>query len=246
MPPKKATKPIDNSVTNFYESPELQEMMTRFDNPGFAQHQLPIPFYGIIAAQSGAGKSNLLLNIIRKSDRTYSHIYILNQMHEEIYDFLQKKMKKGLTVTQKISDMPDFDELEKDKKHPKLIVFDDMNNVKAAENYINTMYKRGRKCACSVLYLAQSYFATPIFVRKNTQFLFLLSISGKKDLNLILQTFNDVEPEKLMKMYKDATKKHLDFFKIHTTQRDLNKKYSHNFIDFYKIDEVESDEEDET
>lgn len=244
MPPKKSNKPIDNSVTNFYETPELQEMMTKFDNPGFAQHQLPVPFYGIIAAQSGAGKSNLLLNIIRKSDRTYSHIYILNQMSEEIYEFLQKKMKKGLTVTQKISEMPDFDELEKDKLHPKLIVFDDMNNVKQAESYINTMYKRGRKCGCSVLYLAQSFFATPIFVRKNTQFLFLLSISGKKDLNLILQTFNDVEPEKLMKMYKDATKKHLDFFKIHTTQRNLNLKYSHNFTGFYKIDEVESDEED--
>lgn len=244
MPPKKSNKPIDNSVTNFYESPELQKMMTKFDNPGFAQHQLPIPFYGIIAAQSGAGKSNLLLNIIRKSDRTYSHIYILNQMHEEIYDFLQKNMKKGLTVTQKISDMPDFDELEKTKDAPKLIVFDDMVNVKQAEGYINTMYKRGRKCGCSVLYLSQAYFSTPIFVRKNTQFLFLLSISGKKDLKLILETFNDVEPEKLMKMYKDATKKHLDFFKIHTTQRNLNLKYSHNFIDFYKIDEVESDDDE--
>lgn len=243
MPPKKA-KDNDNNVVNFYEKPELQDMMTKFSNPGFHLHQLPLPFYGIIAAQSGAGKSNLLLNIIQKSDRTYSHIYILNQMHEEIYDFLQKKIPKGLTVTQKISEMPDFNELEKDKSHPKLIVFDDMNNVKAAENYISTMYKRGRKCSCSVLYLAQSYFATPIFVRKNTQFLFLLSISGKKDLNLILQTFNDVEPDKLTKMYKDATRKHLDFFKIHTTQRDLNKKYSHNFTDFYQIEDVSSDEEE--
>jgi hypothetical protein len=245
MPPKKKTDiEVDNTVTNFYEKHELQEMMKKHPNPGFNQHRLPLPFYGIIAAQSGAGKSNLLLNIIRKSDNTYSHIYILNQMHEEIYDYLQKKIPNGLTVTQKIGDMPDFDELEKSKDKPKLIVFDDMNNVKSAEAYINTMYKRGRKCSCSVLYLAQSYFATPIFVRKNTQFLFLLSISGKKDLNLILQTFNDVEPEQLMKMYKNSTKKHLDFFKIHTTQRDLNLKYSHNFTGFFNISEVESDDDD--
>lgn len=243
MPKKPAQN--NNQVVNFYEKPELQEMMTRFNNPGFDQHQLPLPFYGVICAQSGAGKSNLLLNIIQKSDRTYSHIYILNQMHEEIYDYLQKKIPKGLTITQKISEMPDFDLLEKDKAHPKLIVFDDMNMVKDAEKYISTMYKRGRKCSCSVLYLAQSYFATPIFVRKNTQFLFLLSISGRKDLNLILQTFNDVSPEKLMEIYKDATKKHLDFFKIHTTQRDLNKKYSHNFTGFYRLadEESESDED---
>ena len=199
------------------------------------KHGLPLPFYGLICAQSGAGKSNLLLNIIQRSDNTYSHIYIVNQQHEEIYDYLQKKIPKGLTIVQSLNDLPSFTDLERDKKQTKLFIFDDMNLVKN-QDYIITMYKRGRKILSSVLYLAQSYFATPIFIRKNVQFLFLLSISGKKDLKLILETFNDVEPDKLMEMYKSATKKHLDFFKIHTVCRNLNQKYSHNFLDYFQLE----------
>lgn len=225
----------NNDVINFYEKKELQELMPKHPNPGFESHGLPLPFYGLICAQSGAGKSNLLLNIIQRSDNTYSHIYIVNQQREEIYEYLEKKVKKGLTIVQSLNDLPSFADLEKDKMNTKLFIFDDMNLVKN-QDYIITMYKRGRKISASVLYLCQSYFATPIFIRKNIQFLFLLSISGKKDLKMILETFNDVEPEQLMAMYKVATKKHLDFFKIHTVCRDLNRKYAHNFLGYFQIE----------
>lgn len=228
-------KKHNNDVINFYEKDELQALMPKFKNPGFDSHGLPLPFYGLICAQSGAGKSNLLLNIIQRSDNTYSHIYIVNQQREEIYDYLEKKIKKGLTIVQSLNDLPSLSDLEKDKSNPKLFIFDDMNLVKN-QDYIISMYKRGRKLACSVLYLCQSYFATPIFIRKNVQFLFLLSISGKKDLKMILETFNDVEPEQLMAMYKESTKKHLDFFKIHTVSRDPNKRYSHNFTDYFQLE----------
>jgi hypothetical protein len=62
---------------------------------------------------------------------------------------------------------------------------------------------------------------------------------------MILSTFNDVEPEQLMKMYKKSTKKPLDFFKIHTTQRDPNLKYAHNFTGFFHIQNEESDDDED-
>ena len=43
-----------------------------------------------------------------------------------------------------------------------------------------------------------------------------------------------------MKFYKDATKD--NFFKIDIENRDDNKKFSHNFTGFYKIDNEDSDQ----
>ena len=65
-------------------------------------------------------------------------------------------------------------------------------------------------------------------------------MSGKRDLNLILSNYSlGIEVDKIMKFYKDATKD--NFFKIDIENRDDNKKFSHNFTGFYKIDNEDSD-----
>ena len=65
---------------------------------------------------------------------------------------------------------------------------------------------------------------------------------GKKDLNLILSNYSlGIEVEKIMKLYKDATKDKFNFLKIDIENRDDNKKFSHNFIGFYQIEDEDSD-----
>ena len=44
-----------------------------------------------------------------------------------------------------------------------------------------------------------------------------------------------------LKLYKDATKDKFNFLKIDIENRDDNKKFSHNFTGFYRVDNEDSD-----
>jgi hypothetical protein len=61
----------------------------------------------------------MLINLLKRFDKTFSQIYIVNQEEEPLYNFLQKMIPKGLTITHKLSDLPSFEELGKDKKKQK-------------------------------------------------------------------------------------------------------------------------------
>jgi hypothetical protein len=62
---------------------------------------------------------------------------------------------------------------------------------------------------------------------------------------IILNYSLGLDANEIVKLYKDATKIRFNFFKIDVETRYENKRYSHNFNDFYKInDESESDEDE--
>jgi len=232
---KLGVKPT-NEIINFYEHPDIEK--DEYPNPGYELHQLKTPFYMLICASSGSGKTNALMNLLQRFDNTFEHIYIVNQEHEPLYDLLQQKVKKGLTVTTKFSDLPTFEQFGKDKEHQKLIILDDQLFGKH-EDYINTLFKRGRKLGISTIFITQSFYDTAKFLRKQIHYLILLSIGGKRDLNAILKTysFGDIDDQALIEIFKDATNKHLDFLKIAIRERDINKKFSKNFLDFYTLKE---------
>ena len=134
--------------------------------------------------------------------------------------------------------MPTFEEFGKDKSKQRLIILDDQLFSKH-EDYINTLLKRDRKLGISTIFITQSFYDTAIFIRKQIHYLILLSISGKRDLNAILRTysFGDIDDSRLIKIFKDATKDHLNFLKIDVRNRDMNKKFSKNFLDYYTFDD---------
>jgi len=235
----------DNNVVNFYQHEDIQEFLPDYPNPNFEKTQVKLPSYSLICASGGSGKTNMLVNLLQRWDNTFSDIYIINQAEEPLYDFLLKKIPKGLTITHKMSDLPTFEELGKSKKTQKLFIFDDMLFVKNSIDYINTLFKRGRKVGATVIFISQSFYDTEKFIRKQIHYLFLLSISGKRDLDAILRTynFNDVDDRILTRIFKDATKQHLNFLKIDVRNTDINKKFSKNFLEFYKIKEDDSDDE---
>lgn len=226
---------IGNEITNFYTHPDIEN--PDYPNPHFDLNQMSTPFYALICASSGSGKTNMLLNLLQRFDGTFSHIYIVNQEHEPLYDLLQKKIPKGLTVTTKMSDLPTFEEFGKDKENQKLIILDDQLFSKN-ENYITTLYKRGRKLGLSTIFITQSFYDTNKFIRKQIHYLILLSIGTKRDIDAILRSysFGDVDNDQLVRIFKDATNKHLDFLKIAVRERNLNKKFSKNFTEFYTLE----------
>ena len=48
----------------------------------------------------------------------------------------------------------------------------------------------------------------------------------------------DVNIDMLLKMYQYATKQNLEFFKIDCNSNDVNEKFSKNFNEFMKIEDV--------
>jgi hypothetical protein len=63
-----------------------------------------------------------------------------------------------------------------------------------------------------------------------------LKISGDRDLKLILSNYAlGITQEKLLEIYKEATKEQLNFLKIDMRTGDENKKFSKNFTDFFTI-----------
>jgi hypothetical protein len=243
MPPKKKqTEKVDNEIINFYEHKDIEN--PNYPNPNFDKHQMKTPFYTLICASSGSGKTNMLLNLIRRMDNTFSHIYIVNQEEEPLYALLQKTITKGLTITTKFSDLPSIEEFGKDKDNQKLIILDDQLFSKH-EQYINTLFKRGRKLGISTIFITQSFYDTNKFIRKQIHYLILLSIGGKRDLDAILRTYNfgDIDDDVLRKIFKSATDKHLDFLKIDVRNRDINRKFSRNFTEFYQLEDMDSDDD---
>jgi threonine dehydratase len=149
---KSNKKPSDNNIINFYEIPAMKEFMYEYPNPNFALNQMKTPFMSVVCSATGGGKTNMVMNLLRRFDNTFKHIYIVNQESEPLYDFLQKNIPKGLTITHKLSDCPDFKQLGEQKKDQTLFIFDDLVKTKN-QDYIETLYKRGRKCGCSCIYI---------------------------------------------------------------------------------------------
>ena len=127
-----------------------------------------------------------------------------------------------------------------------LCVFDDVVNYSDKEQgIIKELYVRGRKHGrgISMCYLSQSFFRIPKIIRLQCNYLILLKLGSKRDLNLILSDYGlGVDKDELMAIYKNATQIPFDFLKISTDERDDSKRFSHNWSGFYNIG---SDSEEE-
>ena len=244
-PKKKALQIVNNDMTNLYENKEVHTFVVNYHNPCYNFDTLPLkhPMFGLICGCSGSGKTLLLMNIIQKLNSTFNRIRIVTaNKHEPLYEWLESKIDKpyleiyeGLDEVKKI----DLDKLEKAQW---LWVFDDCNLIKD-QSFIELLFKRGRKLAekqgCSVLYLSQSYFSTPIFIRKNLHWIMLKKISGKRDLGMILKdTSIDATKEQLQRMYSYCVQSKDDVcsFMFIDLSSDDDKRFRKNFSEILDPD----------
>ena len=223
----------NNNIMNFYETKAVQ-----YHNPNYKNSGVKHPFRMVVVAPSGSGKTNATLNIIQKLDDTFEHIYVCTKMpNEPLYKYLQDALKDQITFYSDLSEMPDARDLE--VLGQTLVIYDDMVNEHNLSK-VKDMFMMGRKIntfGCSMMFLSQSYFSIPTFIRKNTNYITILKLSGKRDLNLILSEFSlGVDKDELIEMYKNAIKKKLDFFKIDVETENDNMRFSHNFTDYFQIE----------
>ena len=139
-------------------------------NPNFTRHHISIPFRAIIVGSSGSGKTNTALSIVRAFGKTFEKIVICTLNKEEpLYEMIQEKHPE---IKFYESEIPDLDETFK-KGSNGLIIMDDLIHVKSLEHEICNYFKRARKNDCSIMYLGQSYFGIPKFVRLQCNYIII-------------------------------------------------------------------------
>jgi len=164
----------------------------------------------LIISYSGGGKTNFLLNLLHKFSDTFNNILLVTRnKHEQLYEYLESKLDKDeLTIQEGLEEFNkmNLDQKYKDKSKQSLIIFDDMVQERD-QTAIEELWLRGRKLGGSVscIYLSQSYFETPKFLRSNSNYIVLKKINGIRDLKLILSDYElGATKDQLVNMYQSC------------------------------------------
>ena len=222
----KKNKTNDNMI-NFYELKNVQKYKTKSINPHYKDHNISVPFRSIFIGSSGSGKTNTVLNLISQMSNTFNKIYIYTRAEEPLYTYLKDSIPDDLiTISYDLNDLRKFKDA--DYYGQTLIIMDDLVNEKDL-TCVNELYIRGRKMGVSLAFLSQSYYKINKIIRLQCQYVFIIKVSGLKDLNLILSEYAlNTNKEQLQKMYNYCSQIFGDFFLIdlNSTQ---NKNYRKNF-----------------
>lgn len=239
-------KPNENDdIINFYDIIP-KKYLNKNENPNFKDHNIELPFRACIAAPSGSGKTNYLLNILKKFCKgkgTFVDIYIItNNKDEPLYNWLDENYE-GIHILEGMSNTPELDKM--DKSYSTLVVWDDLVINKSQEKSKN-YFMRARKQECSVIYISQSYFDIDTFIRKNSNYLFLFDLGGsKREQTTILKEWGrNISPEGLTAMYQDATKVHMNPLIIQAGKTNDDKKYRKSFNKYYTNDIIKKLEQE--
>lgn len=228
-----------SEIINFYNVIP-KKYLEEVDNPNEHLHGIKIPFRMCIVAPSGSGKTNFLLNLLKvfsTGKGTFVDISIITRNKDEpLYNYLvgefdQIQVKEGMQATPKLDDM--------DKRYNHLVVWDDLvlsKDLKQVEEY----YMRARKKNCSVIFLSQSYYDIPKFIRKNSSYLVLLDLGGsKRERNAVMSEWStDLTQEELSGVYNDAVSEPLRPLIITGGKVAQDKKYRKGWLDYYSSEDI--------
>ena len=161
---------------------------------------LPKNIFAVIAGSTGSGKTNLMINLLRKPKLlNYEHVYIYSStLHQPAYEFLrqyyidlEKLIYDNTNLMVKIAQFFDADteimdpsELDKTKNH--IMIFDDV--MMADQSVIKDYFCRGRHNNVNVFYLCQSLHKITKFCIRDNANIFILFRQDDKTLKYFHET----------------------------------------------------------
>ena len=173
----------------------------------------------LIIVGSVSGKTDALLNLIKKQPNIDKIYLYAKDPYEAKYQFLiNKRESTGLKNFNDLkpfieysNDMQDVyknnDEHNIDKERKILIVFDDMIadmiNNKKLNSIVAELFIRGRKLNISLIFITQSYFKVLKDVRLNSTHFFIMKIPNKREFQEIaLNHSSHISTKNFIKIYK--------------------------------------------
>jgi GTPase SAR1 family protein len=196
-------------MQNHYEKLDAKYKVKSY-NPNYGKtHNIQIPARILIVGSSGAGKTNNLMNLLKIAfNKTFSHIFLVCKSADEpLYQQMIDKLADDITVFEggicpRLQDLP--------KNEEQCIIFDDMLNAdKNVSKEIENFFKMGRKKGFTSIYLSQSYYKTPKFIRDNLTYVIIKKITSNRELKAILKDYplGELTIEQLKEMYNNCTHK---------------------------------------
>ena len=189
--------------------------------PGFPQKN----FRYLVCGPTGSGKTSMIVENILKGNFKFDKLYIfakdlfeqkyvlLANYYNELAQQMGVPLDTLLHVGNKAEDIVDVDDI--DKSISNLVILDDLVNEKAAVVKIKEMFLRGRKRNASFIYLSQSYFDTPKFLRLQADYTAVFKYTNKREIEEIYKRVSALKDKaEFMKEYNEATSKPHGYYYI--------------------------------
>jgi energy-coupling factor transporter ATP-binding protein EcfA2 len=206
----------------------------------------------LLLGPSGCGKTNLLLNFLLDSPYklNYTRLYLFaKDINEPAYEYLRSELdekeeklvkyakKHNITMPDDFSlyytadnlqDVPDVNTLDKSEQN--IIVFDDFA-IDRDQSIIKEYFIRARKQNCTLIYLSQTFKATPKEIRDQIGYVALFKPSGGYEIRNLAQNYAaELDSKQFKALINSTTRKKGDFLFIDINEGDKSKKYK------YKLD----------
>ena len=115
-----------------------------------------------------------------------------------------------------------IDDYNTSRKRKILIIFDDMivdiMTNKKFQAIIKELFIRCRKLNISLVFITQSYFSVPKYVRLNSTHYLIMKINNKRELQNIATSHSaGIDYKDFMKIYRECTKEPFNLMTIDTT-----------------------------
>ena len=229
-----------DSMKNWYEIANKKGTgITRKNDKNFNKHFIkPCQMISIIG-QTGSGKTQAILEFLNRKNEAFYKIIVFSgsTVDEPLYNLLQEHLE-DVEMIEDADELPDLTEMnDEDKTQEKLIIFDDMINLKKKDLVkIQKWFNSSRKYGFTCIACAQNYTDLAIQMRRNTMIFFIFRLNDMNTITQILKTHNNNGDDKnaVKQAYFIATERPHNFFLLDTTSYD-EKRYRHNFTDFIKI-----------
>ena len=230
---------MTNNIINFYSKLDKKDTQQGQLPKTWANHHIYNNSMILCLGNTGAGKTNTLLNYLSRASGEFYKIIIcsFSTTDEPLYKLI-KNNNPDVELIDNIDDVPplsDFDDKYKDK--PKIIVFDDFIILSPKEMVkINEYLISGRKFGFTCWLMAQNYTSVPKIITRNIQYILTFKLNDNVSIDRIIKNHNvnNINKDLFKKYYVDATKEKFNFFMIDLKSTNQNEMLRKNFLHFYR------------
>lgn len=189
----------------------------------------------ILVGPTGCGKTNTLCNMLLqswlKSDKIV--IYTINpeQQKYQLLSEVYNTISPGSLVLTSPDDVTPIESLE--LKEDKVIIFDDIKIDKRNMDRVKEYFSLSRNRNCNCLYLCQSYYDVPKYIRRNTNCFLLFNGLDNQDVTRIAADHcsSDIK-KKILQIYESATEKPHSFLMLDKTSSFIPEMFRRGFDEF--------------
>lgn len=206
---KKVVNQSGGDLINFYEQDSVKQFIHEYHNPSYNEKTQPLkhPARILVVGSSGAGKTNIVMNIIKKMENTFNRIRVFcKNASEPLYEMLESKLGgESFEIHEGLDELNSYN-LNTEFSGQELLIFDDLV-LEKHQWQIEQLFIRGRKLSdkkgLTLIYLTQIYFKTPRDIRLQCDTLILKKLGSNRDVKSILadKDLGNLKAPQLLKMY---------------------------------------------